>query len=63
MQQIAPSQTRDGVDRVKIRDRSGVEGWVTPDARPLNGELYFEIEKEKMVRCELGVTVSTSKPS
>ena len=41
-EQIAPVQHVDGVDRVKIQDRSGKEGWVTPDGRPKGGHLYFE---------------------
>ena len=42
--QLTPRGRFDGVDRVKIRDKSGKEGWVTPDARPLKGQVYFERE-------------------
>ena len=40
-EQIAPVQPWCGVERVKIRDRSGKEGWVTPDARPKGGQVFF----------------------
>ena len=40
-EQIAAAQHVDGVERVKIRDRSGKEGWVTPDARPKGGQVFF----------------------
>ena len=41
-EQIAPAERVEGVERVKIRDRSGKEGWVTPDGRPKGGHVYFE---------------------
>merc|ERR1719271_2256323 len=42
VRQIAPVQRVDGVERVKIRDFTGKEGWVTPDARPKGGQVYLE---------------------
>ena len=42
VEQIAAVQNVGGVERVKIRDRSGKEGWVTPDARPKGGQVFFK---------------------
>ena len=44
-EQIAAAQHVDGVERVKIRDRSGKEGWVTPDARPKGGHVWLEVAR------------------
>ena len=41
-EQIEPVQLVDGVECVKIRDSSGTEGWVTPDARPHGGQVNLE---------------------